>query len=216
MDYQAALASYHQALEAAPNSAEVLWKLARLRVIQSEATDSGIDEGLLREAEQFARRAVRADPRCPDAHTWLAGTIGFLALTAPVGEQVKRSREMLAETDTALGLDPDNDIIYSIRGSFFHALGNVGWLKKNLASLFLGSIPAGGYEESEAALKKAIGLSPRVMRHHYELATLYIDWGRKEEAAEVLRRASQLPVLVGSDVPRLKKVHAILHDLERR
>ena len=216
LDYPAALASYRQVLSVAPDRAEVLWKLARLRVIQSEATDSGLDEPLLREAELFARQAVRSDPSCAQARVWLAGTIGFLALTAPVGDQVKMSREIMAQTDTALALDPRDDVVYSIRGSFFHALGNVGWVKKNLAALFLGSVPPGGYAESEVALRKAIEFAPLVMRHQYELAILYIDWGREEEAVEVLRRAAQLPVQVASDVPRLKKIRSLLRDLESR
>jgi tetratricopeptide (TPR) repeat protein len=216
LDYPAALASYRQALSVAPDQAEVLWKLARLRVIQSEATDSGLDEPLLREAEQYARRAVRSDPGCAEARVWLAGTIGFLTLTAPVGDQITLSREIMAQTDTALLLKPHDDVVYSIRGSFYHALGNVGWVKKNLAALFLGSVPPGGYAESEAALRKAIELAPQVMRHQYELAILYIDWGREEEAVEVLRRAALLPVQVTSDVPRLKKVRSLLRDLESR
>jgi tetratricopeptide (TPR) repeat protein len=126
------------------------------------------------------------------------------------------SREIMALTDTALALNPHDDVVYSIRGSFYHALGNVGWVKKNLAALFLGSVPPGGYAESEAALRKAIELAPQVMRHQYELAILYIDWGREEEAVEVLRRAAQLSVQVASDVPRLKKVRSLLRDLESR
>jgi len=216
MDYVTALDSYRQALSVTPASAEALWKIARIHVIRSEATASGVDETMLREAEQFARRAVRADPRCAAARTWLAGTIGFLALSAPVGEQVRMSREIMAQTDTALALDPSDDVVYSIRGSFYHALGSVGWLKKNLATLFLGSVPAGGYEESEASLKKAIELGPGVMRHRYELAILYIDWGRKDEAAEVLRKASTMPVLVASDVPRLKRIQTLLQELGGR
>jgi tetratricopeptide (TPR) repeat protein len=216
LDYPVALASYRQALSAAPDQAEVLWRLARLRVIQSEATDSGLDEPLLREAEEYARRAVRSEPACAEARVWLAGTIGFLALTAPVNDQVRMSREIMAQTDTALALNPHDDVVYSIRGSFFHALGNVGWVKKNLAALFLGSVPPGGYPESEVALRKAIEIAPQVMRHQYELAVLYIDWGRVEEAVEVLSRAAQLPVQVASDVPRLKKVRSLLRDLESR
>ena len=88
--------------------------------------------------------------------------------------------------------------------------------RKNLAALFLGSVPPGGYAESEVALRKAIEFAPLVMRHQYELAILYIDWGREEEAVEVLRRAAQLPVQVASDVPRLKKIRSLLRDRESR
>ena len=207
------MAAYEQGLQADRNSSALLWRLARIHVIMSEATESGIDETLLLRAERYAREAVQLDPRSHEARTWLAATLGFLAFSAPMGDQLRLAGEILAQTDTALSLNPADDIVYSIRGSFYHALGNIGWFKKQLAAVFLGSVPPGGYEESEAALLRAIELAPGVMRHHYELGILYIDLGKKSDARRVFSKAGELPVRVASDVPRLKKISELLQSL---
>jgi tetratricopeptide (TPR) repeat protein len=210
LNYPVAITAYEEALRLDRDNAAALWRLARVHVIMSEATPPGIDGPLLKKAEQYARHAVSADPRDPQARTWLAGTLGFLAMRAPLGSQVRMANELLAQTDTALALDSSNDVVYSIRGSFYHALGNVGWLKRGLASVFLGTIPAGGYEQSETALLRAVALAPDVMRHKYELGILYMDWGKKEEGRRVLTEAEKLPVRIASDVPRLKRIKELL------
>ena len=95
-------------------------------------------------------------------------------------------------------------------------MGNVSWLQRQLAAIFIGRIPQGGYEEAEEALKKAIALAPDVMRHHYELGILYIDMDRKEEARRILEYAATLPVKVAIDRPRLKKIRELLLGLAEK
>jgi Flp pilus assembly protein TadD len=86
----------------------------------------------------------------------------------------------------------------------------VGWLERALASLFVGQVPRGGYEEAESALKKAVAIAPEIMRHRYELGILYIDMGRKEDARRALEAAAALPVRTAIDRPRLEKIKELL------
>jgi Flp pilus assembly protein TadD len=95
-------------------------------------------------------------------------------------------------------------------------VGNVGWLERALASLFVGSVPRGGYSEAESALKKAIAIAPGIMRHHYELGILYIDMGRKEEARRALETGAALPVRTAIDRPRLQKIRDLLAGTDLR
>jgi hypothetical protein len=97
-----------------------------------------------------------------------------------------------------------------VKGSFYRALGNVGWFKKSLASIFLGHVPEGGYPESEAALLQAVHIAPDVMRHQYELGVLYLDMGRMAEARRMLEYAATLPVRIASDTPRLETIRELL------
>ena len=143
-------------------------------------------------------------------HAWLAGALGYLALEAGIKQQVILTRELKFEVDRALALNPNDDAAYSIKGSMYRALGNVGWLQRQLARIFFGGVPKGGYEEAEAALKKAISLAPEIMRHQYELAVLYLDWGRRAEAKSVLEYAATLPVRVAIDRERLAKIKQLL------
>ena len=213
IDYPAAVATYETALRADHSDPELLWRLARVYVCMAETQPADSQQALLDRAAGYARDCIRIAPHKAEGHTWLAGALGYLALRAGAKEQIRLSRELVRETDTAIAIDPDDDAAYSIQGSFYRALGNVGWLRKGLASVFLGSVPDGGFEDAERALKKAVSIAPDVMRHAYELGILYIDMGKKDDAVEWLERASKLPVRVGIDRPRLQKIRDLLAEL---
>lgn len=213
IDYPAAITAYEEQLHSYPNDPDLLWRLARVYVCTGEVKENGEGEPFFKMAETYARRCIRSDSTNAEGHTWLAATLGYLALNAGMKEQVRLTNELHAELDKSLILNPANDGAYSIRGSLYRALGNVSWLERQLASIFLGNLPEGDYEDGERALKKAIALGPDVMRHHYELGVLYLDWERKEEAKAALEFAATLPIRVAIDRPRLAKIKALLASL---
>ena len=213
IDYPAAVSAYESWWRRSPEDPAVLWRLARTYVCMGEVADEEERDALYRKAEVYARRCTRADSLSVQGHTWLAGAIGYLALYAGPADQIRLSHELTREVETALHLNPANDIAYSIKGSFYRALGNVGWLKKQLATLFLGEVPRGGYPEAEEALRNAVRIAPDVMRHHYELAVLYLDMEKGEEAKRILEDASTLQIRIASDRPRLEKIRELLSTL---
>lgn len=214
MDYPSAAREYEAALEHGPGDPLLLSRLARVYVCMGEVEEDAEKRlSVLKKAERCARMCVASDPNRGEGHTWLAAALGYLALEVGMQEQIGLSRELLAATDRALALNPKDDAALSIRGSFFHALGNVGWLKRQLAGLFVGEIPAGGFAEAERALLEAVAIAPGIMRHKYELGILYMDMDRVPEACALLEQASRLPVRVAIDRPRLAKIRKFLLDL---
>ncbi len=212
--YPEAIVSYEAALHAVPDDPRLLWRLARVYVCMAETEeDESARHRLLGHAEEFARRCIAADPSGAEGHTWLAAVLGYTALDAGMGEQVRLSKELVEETEKAITLNPADDAAYSIRGSFYRALGNVGWLKRQLAALLLGEIPEGGFPEAERSLLTAIALAPDIMRHHYELGILYMDWGRTADARRALERAVTLPIRTAIDRPRKEKSLRLLNTL---
>lgn len=210
IDYAAAVALYEQQLPLYPNDAQLLWRLARVYVCAGEVKDNGEGESDFARAEEFARRCIQVDSTSVEGHTWLAAALGYRALHAGLVAKVELTAEMNQELDRALALDPQNDAAYSMRGSYFRAFANASWLERRVAVLLFPSLPEGGYEEAEAALKKAIALAPEVMRHHYELGILYLDWGRTAEARAALEHAATLPIRVAIDIPRRAKTRKLL------
>lgn len=215
MDYSSAVEFYTAALDQQPDDPDILWRLARVHVCKGEVLEGEQRTAECRQAEMFARRCIEKDSTQPEGHCWRAAALGYIALEAGKKEQLKLSHELVREVHATLALNPNDDAAYSIIGSFYRALGNVSWFQRQLAALFLGRVPDGGYEEAEVALKKAIALAPDVMRHQYELGILYIDMGRQEEAREILEHAATLPIKVAIDQPRLKKIRDLLQELSQ-
>jgi hypothetical protein len=58
-----------------------------------------------------------------------------------------------------------------------------------------------------------VALAPRVLRHQFELALLYLDWDREDDARRVLRVAQRLPALMASDLHTHRRVIELLEDL---
>jgi tetratricopeptide (TPR) repeat protein len=213
-DYPRAITLYDSALRETPSDAVVLWKLARAWVCRGESVEGAERRDAFQRAETSARLCIAADSTMSPGHAWLAASLGYLTLEASGSDKIPLVREVLRESGAALRWDPRNDVAYSVRGSTFRALGNVGWLQRQLAALFFGGLPSGGFPEAEEALRKAILLAPQVMRHHYELGVLYLDWGKREEARKALQTAVELPVRVAIDRPRLDKARQFLRDLK--
>jgi len=213
IDYPAAATAYDALLRSRPEDPQILWRLARVHVCLAEVQDDAQRKATCEVAEGFARRCIRADSTLSEGHTWLAAALGYIALGEGAHRQAEISREILTETDRALQLNPRDDAAFSIRGSVFRALGNVSWVKRQVASLLFGGVPSGGYEEAETALRQATALAPDVMRHSYELGVLYLDWGREDDARRVLEQALSMPVRVAIDRPRREKIRLFLSRL---
>jgi tetratricopeptide (TPR) repeat protein len=216
IEYPAAIARYEEALAGHPVEPDLLWRLARVCVCTAEVAEGDARGKLLSQAERYARGCIAADSMKGEGHTWLAGALGYIALEEGTERKLALSRELQREAERAIELNPGDDAAYSILGSFYRALGNVSWLERALASLFVGSVPRGGYAEAESALKKAIAIAPEIMRHHYELGILYIDMGRREEARGALEKAATLAVRTAIDRPRLEKIRELLAGQELR
>ena len=213
IDYRAAVERYTEALADHPGEPEILWRMARAFVCTAEVEEGSARAEHLSRAETCARECIRADSAIGEGHTWLAAALGYIALDAGTSRKLELSRELEGEAHRALAINPADDAALSILGSFYRALGNVSWFERTVASVFVGSVPAGGYAEAERALTRAVALAPDIMRHRYELGILYLDMGRKREARAMLEAAAALPVRTAIDRPRLGKIRELLADL---
>ena len=214
LQYAAAIARYDSALNLEPENTEALWRLMRVYVTLGEVAPHTERETLYRKAEQYGRLCVKADSSKAECHTWLAAALGNIALFVGGSTKIELANEIKAELEKALALRTDDDATYSILGSFYHAVGTVSWLERQLAWLLLGNVPDGGFEESEAAYNRAIELAPDVPRHRYELGMLYVDWGRKEDALEMFESALKLPITAAGDTVARKRMFELIGDLK--
>ena len=212
-NYPLAVAVYDSVLATSKDSASVLWRLARLYVCIADVATDDRRLDLYRRAEAYAVRSIHADSTKSEGHSWRAAALGNVAMFEGSKKKVQLCTVIKQELELAIALNPRDDIGYSILGSFYMALGNVSWFERQLVALFLGDLPEGGYDESERALRQAIALAPRVIRHHFELGTLYTELDRNKEALEEFRQVLSLPLLLASDEARRLSAARLVKDL---
>jgi len=206
MKYREALYFYQQDLE----SYEAQWKICRTYIVIADTSSGTLKRNYIRHAETAARKAILLNDTCGAAHTWLAAALGNKAIFEGSKEKIRLCNSIKAELNRAIQLNPNDDVAYSILGTFYRQLGSITWVERQLAETFLGSIPSGGYVDSEKKLKTAITLSPTTIRHHYEIGLLYKVWGKKELAKSSFIKAQSLTAQVYSDYTRKKHIEELL------
>jgi len=199
MRYPEAIETYTAGLELCPADPGLRWRLARAYVTAGEVAPHDAREGLYRKAEEYARQCIAMDSTVAEGHTWLAAALGNIALFVGGKTKIRLANEIKRELDRALALRDDDDVTWSILGSFYYSVGSVSWFERQLAGIFLASVPQGGFEESERAFKRAIELAPESPRHRFELGKMYLDWGREEEGYRLFESAVALPPEAAGD-----------------
>ena len=216
--YEEADSLYNTMLQNGKETADLYWKLARLNISIAESYEP--DETARRmpyyaKAVECAQKSVQLDPNNASAHTWLAAALALKADKIGSKEKVRRAAEIKKELHRALELNPHDDVAWSMLGSYNYQVSKIGWFSRMVGNAVIGGMPEGNRLEAEKDFKKAITLNPRVIRHYHELALIYLEENRKQEALNILRAAVTKPVLMKSDTRRLKEIKLLIAKLTK-
>jgi tetratricopeptide (TPR) repeat protein len=194
LDLHAGIAAFRSALEAAPNSYEALWRLAR--ALTDEATLSNQpseQKNLSIEAGQLAGKAVAINPSGAKGHAYLAVAVGKLALFEGGKRKVELSREVKTEAEKALLLNPDEDVGLHVLAIWNREMAELGWFLKSFAQILYGKFPPASLDAALADLRRATELQPEVIPHHVELGITLASAKRWAEAKVELEKGLALP-----------------------
>jgi len=200
-----ALEHYQAALALEPANYEALWKASRAMVDIADvipASEKDIKERqkkMYADATELARKAVSANPNDTWGHFQLAAANGKRLLLLGKKEQIDASKEVRAEIDKAIELDPTNHLAYHALGRWHRRMDEIGGAKRFFGSIVYGSIPKGSYAESEKALRKAIELHPEFVNHYLELGRTLVALKKTDEAGECFQKAIDLPKTTSKD-----------------
>jgi tetratricopeptide (TPR) repeat protein len=204
-DDAAALEHYQAALKLEPANYEALWKASRAMVDIADvipATDKDVKARQMKlytDATALARKAAAANPNDTWGHFQLAAANGKRLLMLGNKEQIAASKEVRAEIDKALELDPTNHLAYHALGRWHRRIAEISGAKRFFGSILYGSIPKGSFEESEKYLRKAIELQPEYVNHYYELGLTLLELKKTGEAAKSFQKAIDLPKTTSKD-----------------
>lgn len=184
-----ALEFYLPAEKLEPNNARLLVRIARqYRHLMSDAKAMAEKVRLGNIALGYVQRAVDIAPNDPEVQLALAITYGKLLPLQASKQQFANSRLVKAAADKAIALDPGNDLAWHILARWYFNVADVGAVKRALAQVAYGKIPAAKYEDAEMRFLKAIELNPSRLMHYIELGRTYAQMGRPADARKYITK----------------------------
>ncbi len=198
-DLRTGLAHYEAGLALDPADYDANWRAAFALLDQGELIPDSVRgserDSLFARAEVLARRAVAADSMGSEGHFAVAATVGRAALTMGRKERIRRAKIVREEALRTLALDPAHDGAYHVLGRWNAEIMRLSGFSRFFAKRFLGAGIFGqaSWERAIENLQKAVELDPGRIYHRLELARVYADRKRYQEARDQLERISSLP-----------------------
>jgi tetratricopeptide (TPR) repeat protein len=152
-------------------------------------------DSLFARAEVLAGRALAVDSMRPEGHFAVAATVGLASLTMGKKERIRRAKIIRSEAVRTLALDPSHDGAYHVLGRWNAEIMRLSGFSRFFAKRFLGAGIFGqaSWHQAIANLQKAVELDPERIYHRLELARIYADRKRDQEALDQLGRIASLP-----------------------
>lgn len=218
-----ALTEFFRVLKRDPQNAEALSKIARAYIdLGDKIAESETDwqEKRLKQyavAEDYARKAVQADPNLTWGHFYVAASLGKIAMLSPITKQIDLGREIRSEVEKAIAMDPRNGFAYHVYGVWHRKMAEISQTKRVLANVILWrAVPNGSLDKSVEYLTRAISLNPKVIAHYLELGRTYIAMGQMQLARSALKRAQELPIEFSDDPLNKKEAQELLRGISDR
>ncbi len=198
-DLRTALAHYEAALELDSTNYEANWRAALVLLDMGEQIPDSVKsperDSLYARAEVLARRAVAADSNDAEGHFALAASVGRASLTMGKKDRIRRAPTIRDEARKAIALDPRHDGAYHILGRWNAEIMRLSGFSRFFAKSFLGAgiFKEASWDSATADLEKAVELDPGRIYHRLELAQVYTDRKRYEDARAELAEVDSLP-----------------------
>jgi tetratricopeptide (TPR) repeat protein len=214
MNAAGALQHYQAAIQVDASNAEALWRASREAIDLGEFNDKGRD-GLYQLGEQFARRAVQADPKSSMAHFALAKALGRRALSLGKRDRVKYAGEVRNEALEALRLDSANAGALHVMGMWHANIMRLSGVTRFFAKNLLGgkTFDQANWKDAAGNLERAAAIEPERIVHRLDLAAVYADRGEKAKAREQYQLALQLKPLEYNDKSYQQQAERELREL---
>jgi tetratricopeptide (TPR) repeat protein len=198
-DLRTALAHYEAALALDSLDYQANWRAAIALLDEGEQIPDSIRspkrDSLYARAERLARRAVEADSMGADGHFALAASVGRASLSMGKKERIRRARIIRDEARRTLALNPRHDGAYHVLGRWNAEIMRLSGLSRFFAKSLLGAGIFGeaSWEAAISNMQEAVALDAGRIYHRLELAQIYVDRKRYDDARAQLQEIQALP-----------------------
>jgi tetratricopeptide (TPR) repeat protein len=137
-------------------------------------------------AEQYARRAVAANPNDAEGHFHLARALGRKALSLGKKDQVKYAGDVRAQALEALKFDPKHPGALHVMGMWNYNVMKLSGIARFMAKNFLGGrvFDSANWNEAERYMEESVAADPVRLVHHLDLARVLAARGNTAKARE--------------------------------
>jgi hypothetical protein len=193
-DVSAALKSYASAEAGDTNCADLCVVTKRICDLMYDKVPAAVQKSLAEQALACALQAEAADPKNATAHLCVAVCYVKNFPYTNNATKINWSKAMKAECETAIALDPKQDISYYLLGRWHFSTANLGFVTRELLKVVYGGLPKASNEDAIKNFKLAIELNPGRIIHHASLAEVYEATGQTDlEKAELQACAKLTP-----------------------
>ncbi len=206
-----ALASFRNVLDVQPEHYGALWRATREAVTLGMLAET--DPGAwYRDAEDFGRRAVAAEPEGVEGWEWLAIALGRRALDQGPRQRIRLAGEVRRAALHALELDSTSAPAHHVLGEWNAEVKRLGGVTRWAAERLLGAeaFDEASWDAALAHLERAVELEPRELIHHLALARAYLDVDRPDEARIHLRHVLERPAVEPTDPLHKQRAQELL------
>jgi tetratricopeptide (TPR) repeat protein len=185
LDVPAALAHFEKAIAADPRNYEALWKASRAEIDLGIPTpDAEKRNARFAAGEQYARRAVAANPGNAEGHFVLAFVLGKTALTQSPRGRVKYGTAVREHALECLRINPSHAGCLHVMGMWNAEVMRLNPFVRLIARSILGGSVFGtaSWKEAVRYLEAAVAQQPWRVVHRLDMGEIYRDSGDKAKA----------------------------------
>jgi tetratricopeptide (TPR) repeat protein len=198
----AALPHYEAAIGADAKSYEALWKASRTAVdIGEMEANADRRKQIYKTAEQYARRAVEANPADAEGHFHLARSLGRTALSLGKRDRVKYAGEVRTHALQALERNARHPGALHVMGMWNAEIMRLSAIQRFAAKNLLGGkiFSEASWKEAVRYMEAAVAAEPERIVHRIDLGEIYEDVGDKAKAREQYQAIGRAAVLDAKD-----------------
>lgn len=188
-----ALEAFQKAEVKSPNDADILVKIAKQYGDLMPSLNGAAKKDAAEKSLQYSRKAVAVAPNNSDSHLAVALSLGKKTEFMGNREKLEASREMKAEAETALRLNPKSDYAHHMLGRWHQEMAGIGGGTRLVAKIVYGGVPKGSYQEALEHFEKARKLNGKRLIHQIEYGRTLAMMDRDDEARREIAKGLAMP-----------------------
>jgi FimV-like protein len=207
--------TFKQVLKKDGRNYYALWKCSELcsRIGHRQTSNSQRDD-FYQAGKIYAEAAIKVNPAGADGYYVLSLAMGRMAQTASGDERIKAVKEIKANAEKAIQLNPGNGRAWHVLGKWNYEVSNLNIFERSAVKLFYGGLPKASLQEAIRCYEKARSLEPAFALNNLELAKAYVRDGQPQKAIQLLKELPFIPTKTEDDAAIREEGKTLLAKLE--